>query len=308
MFVKKILTLLPLSATLFLSSCLDSGGDTTMSSGYTVLNLVTPVDVAQPVSVFETTYRFDYNISKQTLSLLASELPVGSGTLSFTTPEVPYSNQNQTGGQSQRFSCVSSPATGVVSTIDNLQGVITTSVVNPRVYNITPITSVGQSPYFNSAFLMNYRAADSYYIYTFPSDAYFKGRTESTYPLGGSVQSFETEDCIYRAAIDIKSGKADIVLHNAQFTPPGEHAMPKLTFVLKDLTFTPVRGGYEITGTDIVPQVLEGTQLTPNPAFPFKRIALKTTNASMTSVAIEFEVEAAYGSFTGSFVGSMLVD
>lgn len=148
--------------------------------------------------------------------------------------------------------------------------------------------------------VMSYKWSN-WLVRTFWPDMTFKGRTTTTIP--GQADPFQTGNILYRVIMqrddtNALNGKADVIMYNALFTDK----MPEITVVIKDLKLDFTPGGYEITGTDVVPYMVEAGALQEAPTHKFNSISLSVTG-DLTAMMATYTVANV---FQGRFAGSSI--
>lgn len=161
----------------------------------------------------------------------------------------------------------------------------------------------------------NYKLGNEYMVRTFICDAFYTGDTTTSYMFNGVLGTNSSKTTIYRVIMDIQKKKAGIVLYNAKFSAAPQEPVKEAIY-LPDLDIKITTNGYEITGTDIVPLVPEGTSyfpnpdgVTPMPSYTFKSFKMVTTNTWMTDVMMQYQVNNPMdenSDYNGLFSGSYL--
>lgn len=139
---------------------------------------------------------------------------------------------------------------------------------------------------------------------SFYADAVYCGQTITNFQYNGTENSFNSTEGSYRVIINSREMKADVILYNIKFA---EQA-PSLILRLKGLDLTLQNGFYTISGTDVIPEQVEGSGYTPNESFPFENFTLTTSSDMLDTVSIEYQVRNARANliYKGSFRGSAL--
>lgn len=139
---------------------------------------------------------------------------------------------------------------------------------------------------------------------SFYADAVYCGQTITNFQYNGADNSFTSIDGSYRVIINAREMKADVILYNIKFA---EQA-PSLILRLKGLDLTLQNGFYTISGTNVVPEQVEGSGYTPNESFPFENFTLTTSSDMLDAVSIEYQVRNTHANlkYKGSFRGSAL--
>ncbi len=132
----------------------------------------------------------------------------------------------------------------------------------------------------------------NYNIASVPLNCYYKGITKS------NIGNFESTDGYYGVSIDATTNKAMVVIYEIRFA----EKMPKLNIVLRDLDVVFTTKGYSIVGSNVVPEMLEGTSSTPNPNFKFDSFDLTSRFDRMGEISLQVHVAGRYeGQFTGAY-------
>ena len=277
-----------------LTSCLGEPESET-SFSIKVSNMIIPDDLGEEVKV---THNCIYNLRidgvKNKIIVSTSSLSLnGNSNLSFTSNAMDGLVIAGFGSESGSFARGTAKLSNgqEVSSINGYY----TSIVN--YYEVTgdpfPVTSV------RPMLVMNYRVGNST-VRTFCADSFFRGETTTSYSLGPNApeKNFTTSDAVYRVKFAEDMKTASVVIYNVQFA---EEMQKKLTaVVLKDLPVTLGHRGYIISGTDLVPEMLDDSGLTPMPRYTFDRISIESTDAQLTSIRCDYTVA---GSFKGVFEG-----
>lgn len=290
-------------ATLGLSSCNDdSDNSTNVNVPIPAYNIVTETG-GPNVSVSLCYYTVTLTMPDCLMTIGSENVrTTGASTVNFQTIIMPYkaSMVEVDGTSREDISFKSAMATGSGAAVTDLSGTLTQAVYMPEAglvpgYDILLPAGTGHHLY------ASYTLNGSYAVRTFWPDQTFRGSTMTTFP--NQTDPFETDGIYYRVVMkrnaDNSLGdKADVIFYNAKFAP----AAPVLkAIVLKDLDLKFSSRGYEVSGTEIVPQVLmDGGVLTDNRTFTFDKFEFNC-GGDMTSGVADYEVAGKYkGSFNGS--------
>lgn len=282
---------------LVLGSCTSDPSDSTQNMAYPTMNLISSLQ-NDDVFVSQCTYKFFLNITKGKAVVSAENLTINNNNYSFSSQESPYTSTAYVGGG---WDVKVKDVAGFVGNeaLNN-----TNFMISNLLYGYNEVSVPGFSSAMNAipAVLAQFSIGDEWRIRSFQADAFYVGKTVTSYPGENGMESFENDGMIYRIVIDTKENKANLAIYRAKFAPPA----PELSaVVLNDLTVEWNKNGYVIKGEDVIPQVPEGTGLTPYPGFIFNNFEFQTTNDALTSADITYTVA---GRFQGKFSGSYLVD
>lgn len=150
--------------------------------------------------------------------------------------------------------------------------------------------------------VMQYNYGD-WLVRTFWPDMTFKGKTVTS--GAGMDGSYENEDISYRVKMQLGLGgtlsdKADLYIFNAKFAANMPFEIKLI--LLKDLDLKFTNDGYEVSGSQIIPFMLEGGQLEETKRFAFNSIKM-VVDGDLTQMKADYEVASMYrGSFTGASI------
>lgn len=292
-----------------LTSCDLGGDDSTSSSSYGTINLVTQLGTGE--SLMSTgNYSFNFNLTQQTAVISTTDLifpSTGSQTSkhSLTTESTSYVQGLFSNGT---FLLKVLNAGGMVDNDNSLslQGFqirVTNYVYTPSedMENTNYVIGVSGASVARPAVISEYSIGGLYNVRTVPLIAFYKGTTTTDITSSSAtLPSYKTEDMLYGVFLHKDMSKADVVIYNAKFAA----AAPALTaVVLKDLKVECADKTYTITGTDVIPQVVEGSGLTPNERFPFKEFSFTATGSWLHAASITYKVGDNY---SGRFYGTYL--
>lgn len=287
------------AALLLLSSCGEDEKVNTQTSSYPVYNLVTPVNGIGEPELSLGTYSLLYDFANGKVTTSCTNVAVGGKAYKFGLEELPFKLVYSTYGETAAFSSTNPlMTTSPELNVNNLKCEVTTSflVYPSAVPGVTGMTN------FNPLLLMSYNIGNEYTVRTFVPDNTFSGKTMTTFTTqDGASGSYANDRIIYRAVLRVQDKKADVVIYRAKFA---EQAPEIAAMILKDLDLEFNGTGYVIRGTEVIPEVVEGTGATPNTRYPFNSFVLSTTNSTLTSVRCEYTVSSR---FNGVFSGSVLL-
>lgn len=147
--------------------------------------------------------------------------------------------------------------------------------------------------------VMTLNIGSSYVLKTIQNEMAFSGKTTT---LINGENPYSNAGIVYQLNLDIANGKASVTIYNAKFA----EAAPNIRILrLRNLTLKADRSsGYTVTGTDIVPEVLEGSEWVPNQRFTFNEFRLVPTSDNLSIASINYCVAGVY---TGTCVGTYIV-
>lgn len=147
--------------------------------------------------------------------------------------------------------------------------------------------------------LMVLNIGSSYILKTIQDYSCFSGNTTT---LINGENPYTNPNIVYQLELDIVNSKATVTLYNAKFA----EAAPNIRVLrLRNLSLKTDRSsGYVVSGTDVVPEVLEGSEWVPNQRFSFNEFSIVPTNDNLSIASINYRVANIY---TGSCVGSYIV-
>ena len=285
-----------------LSSC--TGEDKfqqTVPFNATTLNVITNVaDGTTTVSPGRYAFSLTMTNTGQSGIINASNIQTNpDAPLSFTTEEKSYTGDTYMA----YFQNVTSSSINLV----NANFLLTGYYYRPSQFNID-----AEFPGYGDVVLASYSIGESYKVRTFQPETFYKGNTVTSYPYMGQQQNYATDKIYYRLSLDHESNQATIYIYNAKFSDSPEPVKEQI--VLEDLPVSSNGGEITVTGSNIVPLVLEGGQLTPNENYIFKDISFRTSNDLLTQCEIGFTVQASMtvggntisydylGSFSGDYI------
>lgn len=290
-----------------LVSCNSDEPGTTVTRTYFALNLLTPVQPDAPSQVTASYYTFKINTGSAKLDMSSENLNYDNLNHIFSLTGVQSSITQFSDGDYIRFSAPQAVVDGQKGGATDVKCVL--SGIFYRIPQQVPgVENASYSPFV----IAQFNIPGKFFIATFQGDVTYRGITTTTFDFQGQSQAYATKSGSYRVAMNLNTGKADVVLYNVKFAQQA----PSLILVLKDLDIKFERGAYSISGTNVVPQQLDGSMLTPNESFPFESFELRTISADLTTVNINYTVrnksmedkigngQKVYynGSFTGSYV------
>ena len=283
--MKKRFLIAALVAPALLTSCLGDPKDTTTKTILPIYNHVTPTDGSSETTVGKGEYTFNQNVTQGTLEMLASSLKLGEQTGSFTTPTEKY-------GVGSTYEIVFKSATAGLFNNDeampvtNLQCAIYSvyNYLDNRLASTLPKDLAVPSQYYALP-IMSYKVGSEYNVKTFYAYPYFKGTTVTT---DDTNKKFENKKMGYFISMDVAKKKANVVLTDAKFSEKMPMELAALILRDLDIKFTPA--GYQVTGSGIIPAMMQGSQEVPVASFVFDTFQLTTTSSDMTQAVAIYDV------------------
>lgn len=295
--MKKLL--LPiLSLGIMLASCGTDVKDTTKTISYVASNLITPLD-GSPAYATNCVYSFHFNLTQGTASVATDNLIINNSAQTLTTDTVSITNRIYNSGEVIGINGAKGYLNNRATPVTDLNMVISSLFYYDQT-NAPGITGIPLA-YVTPKVIGKYRIGNEYEVRTFSHDEFFAGKTVTTYPGAEGMETFETEGMLYRVVINVKDNTADVVIYNAKFAPKA----PELTgVILTGLKVAWGAAGYEISGTNLVPSIIEGYAATPNETYKFDSFSFSTTSDNLVSAKIDYSVA---GRFQGAFTGAYMV-
>ena len=282
-------------ATLFggASCSTDGQNDVTLEWNTPTINVITSLDDG---SINMSAGRYAIKISQTgwTGDINSSSLVLNGGTSNLATDQGSYTTD------------------GVNIFFKNLPGNVTGNVNMPiskgnfnlysYYYNNTPVGKYSFAPYATAAIAANYQVGDAYLVRTFQPVTVFKGSTTTSYPnASGEIEHYNTDEIQYGVSIDMTNKTAAIVMFDSKFSASDKE--PVKTVLIEGLNVEATSRGIRISGEDIIPGMLSGSEPLPIPNYIFNSIVFETTNEFLTEARLTFNVAGIYsGTFTGSYV------
>lgn len=296
--MKKLFIMAGASLLVSLTGCNseNNSGSYTQKFGTAPINLITSV-VDGTTTVSKGTYMFDLTISGQTGTISTNDLTVNNSSVSFKTPELKYASS----GYDAIFKNVEATATGNM-TYNLVNG---TFIATP--FYFYPGQIGINSPYnpptgFNlpDILVASYTLAGMCVVKTFQQNTFFTGETTTTYPYMGEIAHYSTKDIMYGLILDLSNNTATLIMYKAKFSGVPQEPV-KTQINLNNLPVDFSNGMIRIKAEDVIPDVVEGGQTTPNEDYIFNNIEFATTSEDLTSARITYTVA---GRYTGTFMGS----
>lgn len=287
--MKKSVLLALLAAGGMLTSCNLNNDVLEQSVSATVSQLIIPDDPMAKVNYrHNCTYTLNMDMTNNTLTIRSSDFTVLGKGGALTTESIKYVYSFN--GAAESYTVINGTGKfGMTSEAKDINGFLTTMV------------TVGND---NPALVLGYRVNGAT-VRTFYPNMVFYGTTKTSYSMAGADKSYEATDAKYQVSFSEDMKKANVVIYNVRFAE--EMKKPLEAVILKDLDVTLDKDGYKINGTDIIPDVKEGSGTTPYVNYPFRSISLKSSNADLTQITCEYVVSVAMGptsmDFSGEFTG-----
>lgn len=159
---------------LLLPSCLDGGDDSTASYTYNSNVFITAND-GSFTGIASAKFGLNFNLTNKTVDVTLSDVSIDGGTLSFNSGNLLYSQVTNNFGATTSFSSSSFASSGLVSTINNFSGKLTTAINSPASLKITEAQGGQTAAYNVEDIIVSANLADKYKMVTIPSVAYYKG-------------------------------------------------------------------------------------------------------------------------------------
>lgn len=294
------------AAAFALTSC-DSDSDGNSSSAtynMQAYNLYTPVSGGSAPFTGLSNYQFTLAFPGQTVSISVDGMPLpGGGSGNFTTVDmqtaVSQVKMNDEYREMIAFSSENATASGM--SVTSLQGLLTQTAYAPGDQEIPGYKRLIPSQTLHYP-VMQYILADEWRVRTFWPDMTFHGSTTTTFPMDGSP--YQNDNIAYRIVmgVDTKTyaltGKADLIFYNAKFAPPA----PEITVVLKDIDVEFTSAGYTVSGSEIIPYMVEAGALQETPRYKFNSLRMECTG-DLTTAIINYQVADV---FKGRFQGQSI--
>ena len=267
-------------------------------------NLFTSADDNASPFVSLGAYNFTLRVPDNTFEMNVSSMAVPGGTtasfatkpISFTSGYITYDNKAY---EQIKFSSNLPSASG--TEISDLNVLLTQAVYSaPEGTGLQDYTLFVPCKSMHYAY-MQYTYPGGWNVRTFWPDVTFSGTTTTTFP--GMETPFVNDKMMYRVVMQRKDNKigdkADVIFYNAKFAP----AAPEILVVMKNLDLKFTQRGYEISGQDVIPYMLEGEGLTETPRYKFNAFTL-TVGGDMTTASVSYRVAEV---FKGEFQGSCVI-
>lgn len=275
-------------------------------------NLVTAADGEGSPIVNLNSYNYTMKYPSYTVSMKASDIFLGSTKGQFATPEVPMFQRwikmnDALEAEEITFEAKDIPENMLAS---DVKCILTQAAYAPGDVKVPMEVSTEQQgeykgPYYERLTpgrkahytVMSYNYGP-WKVRTFWPDMTFCGQTKSTFP--GMTEPNVNEKMSYRVYMhrnqdNSLTGKADVIIYSASFAP----GMPDITIVVKDLDLKFDNNGYEVSGTDVVPYMVEAGALQIAPRYKFNELKMNV-NGDLTAMQASFTVA---GSLNANFLG-----
>lgn len=293
--MKKLLFVATAAALMTLASCKNNDSVSTLTLPVTTYSFITnTIDGGDPV-VTGSIYRFNFDMVAGTTTM-ATELPIGSGNISFVTGNMPFtSGMYQFENSYYQIINIEKMQAGSASNQENITDL--ECQLTPMAYMPPDVQGAPQVSYpsdFRYS-IMHYNIG-AYRVRTFWPDMTFRGETTSTDNAGG--QSYNTKDMLYRVVLNVKEKTATVVLYNVKFT----EEMTAKNLVLEKLPVTFSAAGIHVDGTEVVAKVYESSSATADPQYTFNSFRCDILG-DLTAGSIIYKVAEKYnGQFSGACV------
>lgn len=278
-----------------LASC--SKGESTSTYTYNLnpVNIITDLtDNSTVASQGGYTITLKMNTETQYGTIEVSDLVINNSIVKFSTNEQNY----KTNLYYAYFENVQSSS----ANLTDADFLLTPYFNYPSVYGVT-------ATYLNpgNVLMADYIYNGQYQVKTFPLNAFYVGDTSTSYPFMGETQYYETTDIYYQLSLNKDDlSKATIMMFNAKFSGVEQEPVKK-QIILDNLDVTYADGTFTVTGTDVIPYIVEGTESTPYPSYTFDSIEMKITGDDLTGCVLTYMVAGIYsGTFSGLYGSSSL--
>lgn len=291
-----------------LVSCNQEYEDTrTFSFAISAYNLITSSDDDDPVAfVGAGTYSFCTKYPDNTITVVSSamSLPDG-GVATFTTKPMQMgvksvSIDDKDDKKAEQITFSSTDPTQSGSRITDFDAILTQGAFSPGSVEVPGYTRAFPGKLVSHFPILDYTLNESWRVRTFWSDMTFVGSTTTAYP--GMDEPYTNGKIRYRVVMKTGdanglTGKADVIFYNAKFAASDK--APEITVVLKDLDLRFSKQGYTITGTDVLPLMMDGGALVPAPSYVFNSFTF-IAGGNLTQCTASYKVA---GVFDGRFQG-----
>lgn len=306
--MKKIILISSFIPALLLFSCGEEKNEYTQSLNYGTTNLVTNIETGE-TTVSGGIYNVFFNLTDSWAIVTSDKINANGTTLTLKSEQTPFTSYLYNRGDEEYLSSN--------FTITNISNIFATAngtypieggslkVTTSNYFITNPYPDITGSYYYAPAVIGEFNIDDTWLVRTFSRDSFFKGTTTTQYSFQGTDAEYSTEETLYRLTFNLETKKAQLVLYNARFAK--EMPNPLVGVILKDLDVVFSADGYTVTGTNIVPLMIEGAGTTPAEDYTFSSFSLKSANNSLTSIDIEYVINFRHmmdytGQFTGSYV------
>lgn len=249
-------------------------------------------------------YNYTTKYPDNTVSIAVSSMSVpGGGTASFTTPAVGMkASIVEIDGKKAEVVSFSIPYAENNTEVSDIRCKLSQAVYTPpQIEGFNDAVYVPSST--NSYTVMEYLYG-GWRVRTFWPDMTFRGKTVTT--GRGMTEPFETDNIVYRVVMKLGAdnkitSKADLRIYKARFASNMRNEINLIELKDLDLKFT--NNGYEITGKDVVPLMLESGEMVENTKFVFNDVKL-AVGGDLTIMSAQYVVASVY---TGIFNGASII-
>ncbi|MDE7181292.1 MAG: hypothetical protein K2N88_08875 [Muribaculaceae bacterium] len=252
------------------------------------------------VSVAPASYTYTTEIPAFTVNMSGQDLSSPTGNFNFRTSEIGFKvKYYDFNGRDAEVISFSSALPTENNVITDLKCQLTQMAYAPGSAEVPGYKRFAPNDTFSYT-VMSYRY-NGMLVRTFWPDMTYKGLTVTQGV--GMPGEFTNQNMSYRVVMqrnddNTLKNKADLIFYNAMFA----QGMPELTIVVKDLDLKFTNMGYELTGTNISPYMVEGGELQPAPRFVFNEIRFDASG-DLTSITGTYKVAGIYsGRFTGACI------
>lgn len=288
-------------AGLSLTSCSSDPSENSISSNYLIpaYNLFTDGSGQKQPFVGIGKYNFSFLFPDNTVAASVSQMPGPDGSLiAFNTAASPFKASSvELDGENMEVISFNTNSVENNPYVSNIKCVLTQAAYAPGETQVPGYTRF--MPSESQHFIVMQYNYSNWQVRSFWPDMTFEGNTRTQMPQG-NFENSKTSYRIYmrRGADNAIEDKADVIMYNALFA----QSMPEITIVIKDLDLKFTNMGYEISGSNITPFMVEAGQLQEAPRFIFNSMSIDVTG-DLTSMNARFTVANV---FTGNFTGTSI--
>lgn len=310
--MKKIIFVSIAVAALALASCKENEGTATASYPIAVCQVAVNTATNSAPVVSSSLYKFDFDTMNRTVVISGDVMTESNNSLSITTAGLDYDAGmfNFDGNPYHEVINIDAFKAGTVNSepIYNFNCQLTTMAYYPPAVEGIENKYLYSFPYQGRYCVMQYEIGADKRVTTFWPDMTFKGKTSVSYPAqDGTVKQEENETMIFRVFMNVKESKASVIIYNAPFGDSTASAGSS-NMVLKDLPLAFNVAGYEISATNVVPEVYEAGSVVSQPGLSFDSFNL-TSNGDFVKGSVTFDLAGGYhGEFSGDYLLKLKVE
>ena len=308
--MKKILLVGLLPAMVSVTSC-NNNDDWEESFAFPTktINIVTDLSSGE-TSASWGSYQVDLTYGPNKGKISSSDLVVGAGNNSLAMAESEFSpNVNYNLGFAY-FKNTSAKVSGV-STFNVTNDVFlttplywfTTDACAQYTYSPVMLNAGNGKTTVQPAMIAKFQLGNEYLVRTYQQDTFFDGESKITYTIQGETETNITKTIGYRLHIENDLKSAALILYNAKFSNNPNEPDGKI-IIVPDLDIEYSGDGIKVTGTEVVPLLIEAGGTTPYDRYTFNTLEFKTDKEMLTTCTIRYTLMK--GAFTGSFEGGYI--